>query len=277
MTIKKILGSSIVLALVLVSATALAERKNPLEGQPAIRHRHELRNSRFEVGPSFTFSIDRALRHSITFGLKLEYHLNDYFSVGADFGYGIGVDTGLTGELERQYAGGQTFVRTGCPSSGCTFEQMKDQMSNIQLAGDVRVAFTPIVGKLGIFSKAFMDYDLYAFVGVGLANLINGFEGNAEQDAVSSGFRAGPSFGVGMHIFILKFFSMGIEVKDLIFLDNEPGGDATRGLSDAELPCVLGGGTNCIKVDGDDRKFYNHWYAGVNFTFFLPTKVINSR
>lgn len=113
---KTTLKATAVLALTLLIAnTALAERKNPLEGQPAVRHRHELRDSRFEIGPSFGFSVNRSLRQSITFGLKMAYHISDWFSLGADFGYGIGLDTGLTTELERQYSDGSTANRPSCP------------------------------------------------------------------------------------------------------------------------------------------------------------------
>lgn len=259
-----------VLVLLLVAGPVQAERKNPLEGQPAIRHFFELRKGRFELGPSFAFSLNRALRQAITFGLKLEYHLSDMFSVGADFGYGIGVDTGLTTELERQYADDQG-----------TFKQLRDRFSDIQLAGDIRFAFTPISGKLGIFAKLFVWYDLYAFAAVALVNTTNKYEGDsldrkpdiATQDALSSGFRVGPAFGFGMHIFFTRFFSMGLEIKNLIYLDNESGGDMTRGISDKEL--AMGVGT--ILYDGDDRQFEGHWFFGMNFTFFLPTEPELSR
>jgi outer membrane beta-barrel protein len=281
---KTTLLKTTVLALtLLVASTALAERRNPLEGQPAVRHRHELRASRFEIGPSFGFSVNRSLRQSITFGLKLAYHLSDWFSVGADFGYGIGIDTGLTSELERQYSDGSTAARPSCPldkfgNPACGWDQLKERFSDVALSGDIRFAFTPISGKLAIFSKLFISYDLYAFAGLGLAILKNNFETtDKDHDGVSSGFRAGPAWGFGMHMYFTKFFSVGVETKDLIYLDNETGDDHTRGLGDTELSVWRDTGKTKIVVNSEDSKLLQHWYVGINFTFFLPIQAVGSR
>lgn len=267
---------AICVGLVLVTAAANAEeRKSPLEGQPAIRHRWEMRKGRFEMGPSFGFSINRALRHAILLGAKLEYHINDWISLGADFGYGVNIDTGLTKELEDQCdeGGGTCLGPASTPGTTDDFKawgEHKDRFSNIQFAGDIRATFTPISGKMGIFSKLFVGYDLYVFAGLGLAMLTNNWDGPSDQDGVTQGFRVGPAFGFGMHLFVTKYFSIGAEIKDLAFSDNQSGGDLTRGLSDNEDPNAATGG---IKLDSDDKKFSNHWFAGVNFTFFLPASV----
>jgi outer membrane beta-barrel protein len=261
-------------ALVLTGSTALAERKSPLEGQPAIRHRYEMRKGRFELGPAFGFTINRSLRHAILFGAKLQYHLNDWLSLGADFGYGIGIDSGLTTELKNQ-CGTSCIGSASDPSQNDdvkAWDEHQNRFSNIQLAGDIRVNFTPVAGKMGIFSKLFIGYDFYIFGGLGLAMLSNKADNiSADVDGVSQGFRVGPAFGIGMHLFFTKFFSMGVEIKDIAFSDNESGGDVTRGLSDAEIA------QNKILVDGDDKQFSNHWLVGINFTFFLPAAVEMSR
>jgi len=260
---------AICVGMALLTASASAEeRKSPLEGQPAIRHRWEMRKGRFELGPSFGFSINRALRQAITFGAKLEYHLNDWLSLGADFGYAINIDTGLTSELKDQ-CGASCYgpaSNPADPKSEAAWDAHKERFSNIQLAGDVRVAFTPLSGKMGIFSKLFVGYDFYVFAGLGLAMLSNNWDGESERDGVSQGFRVGPAFGFGMRLFFTKYFSMGAEIKDLAFADNESGGDQSRGLSDSENDGI-------IKIDGDDKEFSNHWFVGVNFTFFLPASV----
>jgi outer membrane beta-barrel protein len=257
------------LVLVLLSSVSLAqERKSPLEGQPAIRHRYEMRKNRFELGPSFAFSINRALRQAIMLGLRVEYHILDWLSVGADFGYGVGLDTGLTKELEERCEG-TCYGPASDPSNPDdikAWDVHTERFSDLRLVGDVRLIFTPISGKLGVFSKLFMGYDLYAFVGFGMALLANKYDGG-NDDKASQGLRVGPAWGVGMHLFFTKFFALGAEIKDIAFSDNESGGDLTRGLSDDEKAAGK------ILIDGDDKSFSNHWFAGVTFTFFLPAKV----
>src|SRR5512133_1882815 len=87
----------------LVPAVASARRENPLEGQPAIRHKEELHAARFEIGPSFNMSLNRYVRNAFLIGLKAEYHALDWLSFGFDIGGGFGADTSLAGELKSNY------------------------------------------------------------------------------------------------------------------------------------------------------------------------------
>ena len=243
-------------------------RKNNLSEQPAVRHRYEYRQGRFEIGPAFSIALNRAFRHSILLGARLAYHITDWLSIGGDIGYGVNFDTGLTGELESRFDDSEQDRWTGAHA----------RLSNITVAGDVRATITPWSGKLGIFSSLFLDYDFYAFGGFGFALLENdvsdgmvGIDGTpidkAAVDETNSGFRPGVAWGVGMHLFWSHFVSMGLEFRDLMFSDNESGGDITRGLSDKEIAA------NKVLLDGDDKNFLHHFFFGVNLTFFLPTSV----
>ena len=70
----------------LAAATALAlpgtafARKSPLEGQPDVRHKYELRSLRFEVAPTFEATVQADYKHTVSGGLKIEYHLTDSLS-----------------------------------------------------------------------------------------------------------------------------------------------------------------------------------------------------
>ena len=267
---------SVCLGLVLLSSTVLAqkkdERRRTLEGQPAVRHRYELRAGRFELGPSFGFSLDRAVRHAFTIGAKLEYHITDAFSVGADVGYGIGFNTGLASELEESYADA---------NESPAWEKLTTRMSDIKMQGDVRFAWTPVYGRIAVFSKMFVLYDLYAFGGVALAYTANkGTAGthwgigdtiNDDVDAANEGFRAGVAMGLGLRIYFNHWIAMGLEVKDLMFMDNETGADQTRGIHEDEKVCTAPGVCKFTpKVDGEDKKFAQHWFFGLNVTFLFP-------
>ena len=226
--------------------------KHPLDGAPAIRHKYEVRKGRFEVGPSFAFSLNRAFMHALLLGLKAEYHINDYLSVGADIGFGLNFQTGLAGELHDTY-----------PDDSDEWKAIKSRLSRLTVAGDVRGVFTPFAGKMGIFSAAFIGYDVYFFAGVALAMTGNDTDED-NVDETNERFTAGFAWGVGAHFFINHWVSIGLELKDLIFTDNETGQDVTRGLTDEEISA------NDILVNGDDKKFLNHFFVGLNVTFFLP-------
>lgn len=230
------------------------KRRNPLEGQPAVRHRYVLRSGRFEIGPSFMFSINRSYQNAFVIGAKLEYHINDFLSVGADVGFGINFATQLLGEIENTYI---TERKTQ------EFVKKKQALSRMTVPGDVRLTFTPFAGKLGIFSALFMAYDMYVFGGFGFGLITNDTD-NARVDATNDGFRPGAAWGAGVHFFFNDFISLGIEFKDLIFNDNQSGADQTRGLTQAEVKAGQ------VLLDGDDQAFQNHFFAGINVTFFLP-------
>src|SRR5947209_894711 len=93
-------GAAAVLAILAVgSTTAHADRRNLLEGQPPIRHRVELRASRFEITPQLVVSLNQDFKHFVGGGVVLQYHILDWLAIGAQFAGGIGVDTGLTDRL----------------------------------------------------------------------------------------------------------------------------------------------------------------------------------
>ena len=80
-------------------AWAEPERTSPLEGQPAVRHRLLLVKHRFELTPAFEGSVNADFKHTLSAGLKLEFHISDMWSIGAVGFYGTGVDTGLNGRI----------------------------------------------------------------------------------------------------------------------------------------------------------------------------------
>jgi hypothetical protein len=132
---------------------------------------------------------------------------------------------------------------------------------------------------MALFSKLFVAYDFYGFVGLGLAMTKNqgagagdfGVKEGNDIDAANEGFRLGGAFGLGMHVFFTDFFSMGVELRDIVFADNEPGADITRGLKDDEIAA------KGILINGDDKKISNHIFVGLNFTVFFPIGIQISR
>src|SRR5512138_51141 len=76
-----------------------AAARTPLSEQPAVRHKYELRQRRFEIAPTFEASVAADFRHTLSGGLKLEYHITDSFSITALGFYGTSVNTGLLDQI----------------------------------------------------------------------------------------------------------------------------------------------------------------------------------
>jgi outer membrane beta-barrel protein len=238
----------------------------------AIRHRYELLKKRFEVGAGLGFTLNRAFMNTMIINLRAQYHITQYISLGTEWGFGINFKTPLTGEL------GDTYRAESGADSPAAFDSHVAKLSRLQIVGDVRVAFTPFYGKLGLFSALFMNYDFYVFAGAAFGKTTNDHSdsGNARLrvDATNDAFNVGFAWGLGLHVFVTHYLSLGIELKDLMFMDNESGQDITRGLkADEQQGCDPTDVANtCRMTNGDDRSFLHHFFFGFNVTFFFPTR-----
>jgi outer membrane beta-barrel protein len=239
-----------------VSATALAERKNPLEGQPAVRVRQLLRNNRFELAPTFQFSINPDFKYILAPGLKASYHINDYIAATLTFAYGLNVDTGLADKIIGSLPDGASEPLAP------TKQQARDAMNYTTWMLGIRADASPLFGKLSLFGKGFMQYDFYVFAGVGIAGLAAGWESsNASLALGNTGVKAGPEFGAGVHFFVNRFFALNIEFKDMLFQDNPSGRD------------VNGDGS----VNDGDLSWVGHYYFTFGLSFYLPPGIKSSR
>lgn len=260
------------LASLLVVPLAAAERKNPLEGQPAVRHRLLLVKQRFEFAPAFESSVNADFQHTFSGGLKLEYHLTDMFSIGAVGFYGKGFNTKLNSRIVDDLPG---EADEGDPTP--TRAEWEEHLNEIQAHGAAYVSVTPWYGKLAAFSKFFVNFDFYFQGGVALASLKNDccsfevdpapggdLEGGivADRDpnddpAINDGTRVGAYLGGGIHLFLSNWMALDLTVRSYLFSDNPSGLDFNADLA----------------VTEDDNRFLNHLFMGVGLSFFLPASV----
>ena len=261
------------LAAVSLPATPVrAERKSPLAGQPAVRHRLLLVKKRFEAGLAFESSVNADFRHTVAGGLKLEFHLSDMWSVGAAGFVGTSFNTGLTDRVVN------TLPDMGSPPTPARFE-FEEHLNEMPIHGAAFASVTPWYGKLAAFGKFFVNFDFYFQGGVAFAMLENNCcsftvdptpgettmdgDGNTifpddnpnNDDPLNSGSRVGLYLGGGIHVFINEWLALDFTVRDYLFSDNPSGLDF-----DADLA-----------VTDDDSRFLNHLFLGVGLSFFLPT------
>ena len=251
---------------------AQAERKSVLDGAPAVRSRALLVRGRLELTPAFEATINADYRHTISGGLKAEYHLSDMFSFGAVGFWGTGINTGLVDKTiatlpETPTAGNLT------PSA----DQYQQHLNDILFHGAAYVTFTPWYGKLAAFSRAFVHFDFYFSAGLAFAKLTNDCDtdtictdpapgisdpGNGvvadenpnNDPGLNDGTRFGVYLGGGIHVFLNDYIALDLTVRDYIFSDNPSGLDFNADLA----------------VTDDDPRFLNHLFMGVGISFFLP-------
>jgi outer membrane beta-barrel protein len=264
------------LALVATSGLARAERQNPLEGQPAIRHRLELRDMRFEITPFMGFTMLEDFNNTIMGGGKLQYHINDWFSIGGLFAGGASIDTGLKKQV--------LSTLTDNAPTGPMRAAAENAMNRITWMAAGQAEFTPFAGKLSLFSKGFFNYDFYIDGGVGFVQLDNnisspsllGSPGNtmmpsntntptgAGNDCSSNakfnafgcntGLKTGPTVAIGVHMFFNDSIALNLEYRAIIIKDNSAGRDVNGDMT----------------VNDDDLSISTKSFVTIGLAFFLP-------
>ena len=195
------------------------KKKGPLEGEPIVRKKLQLRRFRFQVTPFVAMSLSQPFVHMGYVGGKIGFHFADWIGLRAGFGYGIiPVESKLlrainNGGLPSGIAPGTddpTLVGDNiCPNPGAPcrtnaeidnpaplLHDFRAGLVRAQWQASVDLVFTPFAGKLGLFSAIFTEYDIYIFGGLGLVNYAKHYDdaSTAERLGLETGDPNAPTY-----------------------------------------------------------------------------------
>jgi outer membrane beta-barrel protein len=249
------LGALLGAALALPGAARaeLPERKSPLADAPAVRHRHELRSLRFEIGPALTSTIGQDFYHAVMVGGKASFFLSDWLAISGMFGQNLSKDfkTSFHKRLE-----GVLPANASAADRAPTLNEAHRGMNKINQVFAAEAELIPFSGKYSLFGKIFANYDFYGFGGPGFINFTSD-QGACTMPGPScpiTGMKIGANFGVGMRTYFNDFVSMNLEARDIIIRNNPSGRDETGDRI----------------ADGEDLTWDSNYMVGLSFTFFLP-------
>jgi len=294
---RKILAGALCLtAMAIAGATASSAEAQeiqitgPLAGAPAQHNARLHRQGRFEIAPNISFTLLDEYQRTIMPGLKLTYHINDWFGVGVWGGYGIQYTTGLTDELQQKAVDDRGCFtnpsQKACQLTAVSLTHRKganlvdDQLGRFQWTVAPQLTFVPFRGKIALFNALFIDTDVSLFVGgaiVGLQERKHCGDTGADKEqgelncsdpksfALESKITGAPTFGLGLNFYPTQFFGFGAEWRGIPFAWNTSGFDVAGGGPDGNFPDD--------KVNGTDETFHFNSMITINFTFRLPTKV----
>ena len=102
-------------------------------------------------------------------------------------------------------------------------------MNQIGQVFAAQAELVPFSGKYSLFGKIFASYDFYAFGGPGFINFVADREPceSATNSCPVTGLKIGANFGVGMRSYFNNFFSLDVEIRDLLLRNNPAGRDET--------------------------------------------------
>lgn len=192
---------------------ASAKKKGPLEGEPIVRKKLDLRRLRFQIAPYVGMSLSQPFVHMGYVGAKATFHFADWIGLRAGFGYGVvPVESRLLKDINSG-AVPEGVPQNGVVGPGVTCagpapcREALDDPNPAPLLHDVRaglvraqwqssvdVVFTPFSGKLGLFRSIFTEYDIYVFGGLGLVGYRKHY-GDARSTAQQNGLNTNPDSG----------------------------------------------------------------------------------
>jgi outer membrane beta-barrel protein len=260
MAMQKRLAFLIAFSICALPLAAQAQRQSPLADAPAIRKRLELRSSRLELGAGAGATLNQDFFHSVFINVKLGFHITDWLSVSAFGSFAAAnIDTGFKNNVvdSLKPPGMSTIPRE--PDQG----QATASINKISEILGAQIEATPFTGKYSLFGKIFAHYDLYAMGGVGALNLVASSsnaapactDNGADRSCTVTGFKVGPTFGIGLHSYINQFLALNLELRDIFAPNNSAGRD------------VNGDG----RANNADIGWGNTFVASLNVVLYLPS------
>lgn len=252
----------------------------PLAGAPAVRNLRLYRKGRFELSPNVSFSLLDEYRRQMVFGLRANYGIFDWLSLGVWGGVsssmlGFDINTSLTEEIQGVNANRSCPVATDDPNYvDCELTAVnlggdfRNQVASIDWIAAPQITAVPFRGKLGLFNSIFVDSELYLFAGPAFVGLKERGECEAGTCTAPGSFTRvsrmaiAPTFGLGFTFFLSRWTAIGAEYRGLPFNWNTGGFDVAGRGPDSRYPDGA--------IDGSDREFkFNHMLT-ISFNMYLP-------
>lgn len=160
---------------------------------------------RHELTPQFSVSLNDSFVQTLMVGGSYNFHITEAFGFEVNGGYAFTFDSAAVNDLR----GGNRFLT----KNGEQFNNsqpsiiVKPQVS--KLVGLVlgHFVWSPLVGKFSV-GQAIFDFDIFLIGGAGAIFTNRG----AVLPAAS--------FGFGFRVFLAKWFTMRLDIKDAIFGQN---------------------------------------------------------
>jgi outer membrane beta-barrel protein len=182
------------------AADAFEHKVKPVSGQLYTKA------GKLELTPNGALSLNDAFFTKYMGGLKLGYHVTEYFSLGVTGLFGT---TGTTGST--------TVCPTNQPCHPATGDQLNQVPGEIKWIGGAEIAWAPIYGKLNLFAEKALHFDLSLLAGADLVTYRDVLRGAAAGTVPGDARAVGGHVGLGARIFLARFMALRLEVKDLIY------------------------------------------------------------
>ncbi|HTN52760.1 MAG TPA: outer membrane beta-barrel domain-containing protein [Anaeromyxobacter sp.] len=205
-----------------LTALALAATPAPARGQskgdafagriPPVSSYLYRKAGRFEVTLSGNLSLNDAFVSKYFGGVKVGYHLTEFFSVSGQ------VQAGTTSRT-----GSAQVCRSNQGCSPASPDQLWQVPGHLDLVAGVEAAWSPVYGKLNIASEKVVHFDLSLLGGVDWISYQEVVSSAQAADLVAAGQTPGNKgtigghVGLGVRLFFTEAIAARLELKDYIY------------------------------------------------------------
>jgi len=168
----------------------------------AVQRIYALRNGRFELAPSYAFTINDQYKNHNAPAIGLNYWITNVLAVGVNFLWyqGLENESDLNFHIRRS-------TRLAVP------------ISEYQLGAHLNFTYVPIYGKFSMFNEFIFQWDAYIVGGVGLmrtrpVTVVDPAIRNYDFD-IRIAFNA----GLGIRVFLTRWLTVFGEIRDYMFLE----------------------------------------------------------
>ncbi|GAB4308330.1 MAG: hypothetical protein Kow0090_22660 [Myxococcota bacterium] len=167
-----------------------------------VKHKYFLKDGRFELTPLIGASMNDPFKKRYPVGAHIIYHIGENFAAGLTGLYNMNVKSDDV-----------TIIRKSGAAPNVT-----DLKYNLHLD----FYFSPIYGKMAIMSDVIVNFDMFLVGGIGVMGADIPDETNMRLLASSplasgSGMPVAGNVGLGARLFLTKWLSLNLEVRDYIY------------------------------------------------------------
>jgi outer membrane beta-barrel protein len=210
----------------------------------AVQQVYALRKNRLEILPSFGFTLnDPYVSHS-NIGAGLNFWVTNVLAIGANLNWYQGLDSesDLTFQVRRS-------------------TRLAIRPTEFQFGASLNFTYVPFYGKFAMFRRYIFQWDAYVLGGVGVMHTRPIPVVDPEYRSFDFSYKVSVGNpGIGFRVFLSKWFTIFLELRDYIYLEKLE---------------------NLSVALGEDRKQESKWLdssstvvnnvvASVGFTIYIP-------
>lgn len=185
---------AVALGLCAVQSEARAE-DDVLDRAPVMRRYVEHRAGRSEIAAQFGTTFGDPYERNLLPGLRFDYHLKDWLTIGADLAVGVPVQTGMAKGIE---------TKLSKPDNPYILSA-----SNLKYLGTAHVGVAPLVGKFVAFGALPLAFDVHVNLAIGMAGI------GGDAVVTSSSTSLAPSVSAGVRLFLTHVVALNLDVGEL--------------------------------------------------------------